>query len=1093
MTITPLEALDKHRYVYFGFQSHPTDKDPWQASPMMAYSDNLITWKTVTSFSDLGSLRDGFVKKIGDYYYVIGTGGFFKTADFYQFEKLNYITNTGSWKDIWAPEITQAADGKYYITFCAGDSSTGILDDYVTPFDPTTDSISDLNIKITFEDSAIDNDYKIDPDITLINGSYYLAIGGNYLFSSDEIWGPYKREFTNFAPTPQKYGSHDSSIVGWVEGPQLFIDGESLRLFADQTEGNGLVFRSASRNDFFDWSDSTNTHAPFKMRHGCVLVNEKVSAQVPVEDTGTSKFDGKVYIQGLHANQRVALTCFRNNSFQVQYEDNQTNQITFTAKDDGSASYMFINNESTIYFNDDIYIIKSVEEDHNGYGTYSVTAMQYVNSEIGRVMQRNVRRGVLTYTVQQVLDFFLNDQVANPFGFSYHVYGEFDKQQIENLGNASGKDMMSKIVDTWPGTIIYPQGMRINVFSPEAFRKNFGRRIVYINNTSNIKLTEDSTGIINQVRCIGATKDQDNTDSGNDDGDGNNVNLANVTTAGNAGNLDSVEGFAKSPINATWGVNKQLMLQNFAARSQRVKAWGVDVNKLYDTVQNAGVSPEWFFAYELQEQGTYYGWLNHTYRHGDAYQDAVSVCNWIKQWANTDSFNPAWTAPEGSIIPNAGLQIRWNQEFHKGTIGRVYVQGTAAATWELAGQNPNPRIGKPLYGCVDIIRSWGGHTMQNGKTVTTGNAGGGWGWPFPSVGEGSFTAEQRFGSGSGWIRPGSNSDFHDGLDFGSIDHPGSEVHAVHGGKVTYGPTWGSGGVNWYVVITDDSGLSVEYQEAFSNRGDIYVNTGQTVQVGQVIGRRDTNHLHIGITRHGFPEAFSHWATNDGTWIDPQSTIRNGIAAGNQPQQQKIEVQKADDSSDDTDAAEQYYFEPFIVTDQHSVDLWGLHPGPDIQDDRFRDANAMKAYAVKQLTPEPSITVEVTMDDNEQPIVGEQRYLTIPNEKTILGEVDTQSAYNTTVTVVGYTWYPFDPSQGTDITFDNVQASILHYQERSIKQITSAVLDRIYYSDSDPSVNRRMRNGNMWVRLIQSSEGGEKENDGRKSDDKSNIRKPSSNK
>ncbi len=28
-------------------------------------------------------------------------------------------------------------------------------------------------------------------------------------------------------------------------------------------------------------------------------------------------------------------------------------------------------------------------------------------------------------------------------------------------------------------------------------------------------------------------------------------------------------------------------------------------------------------------------------------------------------------------------------------------------------------------------------------------------------------------------------DFHDGLDFGSVDHPGSEIHAVHGGKVVY--------------------------------------------------------------------------------------------------------------------------------------------------------------------------------------------------------------------------------------------------------------------------------------------------------------------
>lgn len=1117
MSISPLEALEEHRYVYFGFSSHPTDKEPWQATPMMTYSDNLVQWNTVSSFGDLDGLRDGFVKKIGHDYYVIGTGGFYKTTDFIEFQKLGYITNTENWKTIWAPEIVQGIDEKYYITFCAGDSDTGVLDDYVTDFDPTTDTIGDLNIKVTFDDNALDNSWKIDPDIAVINGNYYLVTGGNYLLKSDQIWGPYQKVDTNFAPTPQKFDNHDSTLSSWLEGPELITDGESVRLFADQPTGNGLVFRSASHNNMHRWSDMENTYAPFQMRHGCILVNEKVSAQVDAQSNGIQKFNGKAYIQGLHANYRVALTCFTASSFQVDYEDNQTNSITFTAYDDGSPSYNFIANESTIYFNDDIYIIKSVEEDHDGYGTYTVTAIQYINSEIERVMQRNVRTGVLTYSVEDVLDFFLNDQVANPFGFAYHVYGEFDKQQIENLGNMSGKDMISKIVDTWPGAIVYPQKKVINVFTPEAFRKNHGRRIVYINNTSDIKLTEDSTGIINQVRCIGATKDQDqdtsqnqdqdqsnnSNDSGIVDDDGNKVDPKNVTLEGNAGNLDSAEGFAKSPINATWGVDKNRMCQNFAARSQRVHAWGVDVNKLYDTIKGAGVSPVWFFAYELQEQGTHWGWLNHTYRHGDAYQDAVSVCNWIKQWANTNGLNPAWTAPEGGIRANAGLQTRWNQEFPKGTIGRVYLQGTAAAVWELAGQNPNPRIGKPLSGCVVTIRAWGGHTMQNGKVVTethtstTTGARNGWCWPFPSVGEGRFMSAQRFGSGSGWIRPGLGTDFHDGLDFGSIDHPGNEVHAVHGGKVTYGPTWGSGGVNWYVVITDSTGLSVEYQEAFSNRGDIYINPGQTVQTGQVIGHRDTNHLHIGITRHGFPEAFRHAARNDGTWIDPQATIRNGIASGGTPtttttttQIKKIEVKKADDSSsDDTEANVQYYFEPFILTDQHSVDLWGLHPGPDIQDDRFKDPEAMKAYAAKQLVPEPAISVEVTMDDNEQPEAGEQRYLTIPNEKTILGENDTQSAYTTMVTVVGYTWYPFDPSQGTDITFDNIPASILNYNNSRIRKVAEITFDRIFFGDVDPSTTQKMRNGNLWGRVIYpNNQEGDDDDSGKQSTDKSKSSK-----
>ena len=43
---------------------------------------------------------------------------------------------------------------------------------------------------------------------------------------------------------------------------------------------------------------------------------------------------------------------------------------------------------------------------------------------------------------------------------------------------------------------------------------------------------------------------------------------------GGGGNLDNVEEFAKSPINANFGVNKETMINDFANRSQRVRAWG---------------------------------------------------------------------------------------------------------------------------------------------------------------------------------------------------------------------------------------------------------------------------------------------------------------------------------------------------------------------------------------------------------------------------------------------------------------------------------------------------------------------------------------
>ena len=186
---------------------------------------------------------------------------------------------------------------------------------------------------------------------------------------------------------------------------------------------------------------------------------------------------------------------------------------------------------------------------------------------------------------------------------------------------------------------------------------------------------------------------------------------------------------------------------------------------------------------------------------------------------------------------------------------------------------------------------------------------------------------------------------------------------------------------------------------------------------------------------------------------------------------------ADDSS--SSDKESYYFQPFIVQDNHSIDLWGLHPGEDVQDDRFKDPESMKKYALKQLVPDPVITVEVITYTNDVPVPGEEVYLTIPERGSLVGESTstTQNAYTTTATVVGFTLYPFDPSQGTDITYDNLQASILHAQAYSnslkrMEQLANAVLDRmpqVFYTKKDPTAEHHVKPGAFWANPYSVSE------------------------
>ena len=477
------------------------------------------------------------------------------------------------------------------------------------------------------------------------------------------------------------------------------------------------------------------------------------------------------------------------NSFNIQWAENDTYQLSFTVYDDGSDLFKIIAVESSIFFDGQEYIIKTLAVDYAaGVSTIQITAT-HVSNELANLWKYEVNSGEKTYTVNDVLAFYLNE---NNKGFSYQVIGNFDNQQITDLGNTNGKDMISKILSTWENAIFYPDNRNIRIYNKKDFYQNKGKRLDYLHDTSEVQLNIDSTGIINKIRAIGTEHE--------------------VTT-----------------------------------------------------------------------------------------------------------------------------------------------------TTEI--------------------------------TVTDGSS---WGWPFPDVGEGKFMGSQLFGvNAGGEFRPNG---FHDGLDFGSVDHPGSEVHAVHGGKVAIKSYMG--GLGNYVVISG-GGYNVVYQEAFSSASKITVNVGDTVKIGDIIGYRDTDHLHVGVTRQDFNIAVGKSFTNDGTWLNPLDLIKSGSTGPTTHTETEEETHT------------EKYFDDFMVEDKDSIAKWGEHPAADMSDDRFHDKNAMEAYVRSKFQLEPLISGTANESSNIKPDIGEIRRLEVKTVKLV-----------TEVMIVGFTWYPFDPTQQTQLTLNNLPYSIL---------------------------------------------------------------------
>lgn len=176
--------------------------------------------------------------------------------------------------------------------------------------------------------------------------------------------------------------------------------------------------------------------------------------------------------------------------------------------------------------------------------------------------------------------------------------------------------------------------------------------------------------------------------------------------------------FMKLNVGHDFKVNEAKFIAG-AKKSARVMAWlgGDDNNikRVADIVKKNGVSPEFFFAYDIQEQGTGYGWLNHTYYTGDPYGDADSVSKWLVAAANDmGPISLAWS-DLGYTTP-ADKQAAGNAfiaEMPAGSIGRIYLQGTAASVWAMfdpealkASVNGVQDYGDPIAGVMELLKNW---------------------------------------------------------------------------------------------------------------------------------------------------------------------------------------------------------------------------------------------------------------------------------------------------------------------------------------------------------------------------------------------------
>ncbi|MEL5938198.1 glucosaminidase domain-containing protein [Tetragenococcus halophilus] len=150
-----------------------------------------------------------------------------------------------------------------------------------------------------------------------------------------------------------------------------------------------------------------------------------------------------------------------------------------------------------------------------------------------------------------------------------------------------------------------------------------------------------------------------------------------------------------------------------------------------------------------------------------------------------------------------------------------------------------------------------------------------WANPLPgtSLEKTSFSGGQLFGHHSGGEF--RQNGWHHGLDFGSVDHKGKDIVAVHDGKIKTVENPGIAALGAVVIVIDTGEYEILYQEFASSKSNAHVKKGDIVKKGDKIGERDTEHLHLSITKNDWKKGLAYAFTDNGYWKDPLPILKNG--------------------------------------------------------------------------------------------------------------------------------------------------------------------------------------------------------------------------
>lgn len=201
-------------------------------------------------------------------------------------------------------------------------------------------------------------------------------------------------------------------------------------------------------------------------------------------------------------------------TFKESWTVNEKWQVTFAITD--SLAYeqaiKLLDVQNIVNYDGQNYVITQCTKTvSGGLSVYEVTASHLFYRLANNVRQNNVKTGTLTYGLADAVSFMID---SNDQGITANFVGDFPKIQIENLGNSSFSKFLQDYTSKFDASYTI-DNQQITFYSATYLKQQpVIDTLFYQHDVEDVKLSLDTTSLVNEVRCLGKPIDQDsNTNS----------------------------------------------------------------------------------------------------------------------------------------------------------------------------------------------------------------------------------------------------------------------------------------------------------------------------------------------------------------------------------------------------------------------------------------------------------------------------------------------------------------------------------------------------------------------------------------------------